>query len=169
LSTTSQPFRTRSACVTVCLGSIAPAIEVADYFGQREQRGNPIRLSEGTIQREHQMGYVPQRNLASNEASQERRAAFKSRDNLGCVFAAQWRYKCGRIAQIRAHFDFGDGDAGVSKHRISAFALLENLRQCVPQLFGYSKLSLAVAPLALHAALNLPRAVSFSEHEPKGL
>jgi hypothetical protein len=144
-------------------------MEVTDYFGPREQGGNPICSSEGTIQREHQTGCVSQRNLPSNEASQERCAAFKSRDDLGCVFAAQRHNKRSSIAQIRAHSDFGDGDAGVSQRRISAFALLENLRQCVPQLLGYPKLSLAVAPLALHAALNLPLAVSFSEHDPKRL
>jgi hypothetical protein len=140
-------------------------IEVAGHFGPREQGGNPIRLSEGTIQREYQTGCVPQRHLPSNEASQERCAAFKSRDDLGCVFAAQRDYKRGSIAQIRTHSDFGDGDAGVSKPRISAFARPENLHQCVPQLLGYTKLSLAGTPLALHTALNLPRAASFSEHE----
>src|SRR5271156_1201446 len=140
LSTTSQPSRPPLLIVSV-LGGLR--LEVTRPLGPRQQGGDPVGPIKRIVEREDEVRRVAQLNFAREEPFEERGAPLEARDHLGCVCSGERHDKRGRVAQIRAHPDFGDGYACVLEYRVAAFAIAQNLRQRMPQLFPDAKLALA--------------------------
>src|SRR5205823_1814439 len=168
LSTTSQPSRPPLLVIgpiirqRLGLGGLRP--EVTRHLGPRQQGGHSIDPIKRIVEREDEVWCVAQLNFPRDERFEECGAALEARDYFGCVRSGQRHDERGRVAQIRAHPDFGDGYAHLLDHRVAAFAVAQNSRQRMPHLFTDAKLTLARCSLDPGAERRLLPAAPLLSH-----
>ena len=142
-------------------------IEIALDLGRRQQASNPVGLIERDVERKGQVRHPAQIDPAGDQPPQKTGAALERGHGLGRLGAAERHHENTRIAQIGAHPHFGDGDVGLAQQRIAAFAVAQDFRQRVAQLFSHSTLALASAAVRLRACeALLPVAPSSGHPEP---
>src|ERR1700676_2016626 len=146
----TAPWTAASPCPVIIRGILVWRVwlrriwvEIALDLGAGEQRGDARGIVEGAVEREGDVGDLPQVDHSSHLALQEDGAALEPGHALVGIDAGERHHEGRGVAQIGADPHLDHGDVGIAQRRVAQGSRPQQLGQRVAQLFPTAQLPLA--------------------------